>query len=121
VAEPVLLFETEVELVIVFDETIVIDIRGVTLQHEERVILPVTDMDPQPLPVKLLAAVGVASPVDTVDIVKALLAEGVAVPIRVGRVVAEPDPETVAVFRARTELVPVLELVVVFDTLMLRV
>ena len=52
---------------------------------------------------------------------KALLVEGVAVPIREARAVAEADPETVAVFGARTEFVPVPELVVVFDTLMLRV
>jgi len=121
VAEPVVVFETEVELVIVFDETIVIDIRGVTLQHEERVILPVTDMDPQPLPVEVGAAVSEVVPVLTADTLKAELLEGVAVPTRVGRAVAEPDAETVAVLRAATELVPVPELVVVFETLMLRV
>jgi len=91
------------------------------LQHGELVVVSVTDIDPQPLPVKVPSAVGVASPVAIVDTVRAVLDDGVTVPTRVARAVAEPDPETVAVFGARTEFVPVFELVVVFDTLMLRV
>jgi hypothetical protein len=81
----------------------------------------VTDTDPQLLPVGVLAAVAVAFLVTAGDTVKTALKDGVAVLARVGRAVIEAVPETVAVLGAKTEFVPVFELVVVFDTLKLRV
>lgn len=121
VAEPVVVFDTELELVIVLLEITVNDVRGVTLQHAELLVVSVTDTESQPLPVELLAAVGVNLLVPAADTVKAALLHAVAVPRRVGRAVIEAEPETVAVLGAKTEFVPVPELVVVFDTLMLRV
>ena len=55
------------------------------------------------------------------DTLQVALVEGVDVLTRVARALAVADPETVAVLRARTELVPVFEELEVFDTLMLRV
>jgi hypothetical protein len=121
VAEPVVVLDIELELVIVLLEIIVNDVRGVTLQHAELLVVSVTDTDSQPLAVELLAAVGVNLLVPAADTVKAALVDAVAVPRRVGRAVIEAEPETVAVLGAKTEFVPVTELVVVFDTLMLRV
>ena len=46
-------FDTDVELVIVLLETTVKDVRGVTDQQAELVMLSVTDTDPQPLPVEV--------------------------------------------------------------------
>jgi hypothetical protein len=121
VAEPVVVFDTDVELVMVLDDNNVTEVRGVTDQQAEFVMLSVIDTDPQSLPVEVGSPVVVAWPVPTADELQAELAEGVAVSMRVARAVAVADPDTVAVLGAATEFVPVFELVVVFDTLMLRV
>jgi hypothetical protein len=63
----------------------------------------------------------VACPVPLADPVGAALAEELVLRSRVGRAVAVVEAETVVVLAARAELVPVVELVLVFEAAILRV
>jgi len=121
VAEPVVVLETEVELVMVREAATVKELRGDTLQHPLLEGVTVKLGESQALPVEVPRAEDVSCPVAGGEVVTESLAEEVTEATRVARAVAEPEPVTVAVLGGKTEFVPVVELVVVFETLMLRV
>ena len=52
--EPVLVLDTNVELVVVLDDKNVTEVRGVMLQRGELVMVTVTEADPQLLPVEVV-------------------------------------------------------------------
>ena len=91
------------------------------LQHPLLEVVSVGVGEPQADKIKVSWVERLAWPVAAAEGVFEVLAEEVAEAGRVGLPLADPEPETVAVLGARTVVVPVGELVVVFETLRLRV
>lgn len=115
VAEPVDVFEIEDDPVAVRVRTGVVDMRADTDQHAEDEMLGEIVLVLVEEPVAVAAPLRVAAPLGPVDRVCELLVVGVREPLRVGREVPVPELETVAVFRATTVVVPLEDIVGVFD------